>query len=445
MAIFKAPYFADAILGFVYHARPGIRTMLVTNRLVLGYDPEWAERGTVANLAADIIHEVHHFVRRHFERSELAADRRLFNIAGDLAINPDLKHGGWDMHESAIYPENFKLPEGKTMEEYYDLLLQQKAKQPQLKIKIKVKGGGGKKEDSQPDPSPGDKSDGEKDDKAEGEGEGEEVGGVCAGHCGGIGGYSDTIEIEVELNATPNLGRSPAEVKSIEKRVIAAITQHAEQNGRGSIPHNLQELIKAFEEESHVRWQDELASVLRDATGRMQSGGDDFSLARPAKRSIMRGMIRPSMVEYLPEIAFIRDSSGSMGAPQLTSACREAYSIMQALGIDDVWFADADTQIAMPWKRVGPAFFRSLTDAYGRGGTSFIEPLQSAQRLQPSPDLLVYFTDGDGTAPDHPPPGMGVVWAVVPGHYNKAPAKWGKTVLITDDPKKRNAGVQEDV
>ena len=420
-ALFKAPYFSSVIYGFVFHPIEGIRTMLVTAKMVLGYDPAWAVEATVDELAADIVHEVHHFMRKHFERAVNIQDPELFNLAGDLAINPDMRAGGWKLAtgpKGAVYPAMYDLPEGKSTEEYYELLKQQKAEG----------GGSGKKK------LPGDPSD-----DGEGAGSGKEKGGICRGHCGGIGGSSDH---ETQLNAAPDLGRDVAEMKGIEMRAINDIKQHAERHGRGSVPASMLEWIAKFDDTPHVRWQDELASILRDTTGRLQAGGDDFSMRRPSKRSFLRGILRPGMVEHLPEVAVIRDSSGSMGAKQLRDAAREAYGIMQALGIDEVWFADADTEISVPWRRVGGQFFRELSERHGGGGTDFRQPIESALKLSPRPDLLVYVTDGDGTTTKMPPPNVVVVWCIVPSYYNKAPAAWGHVVIVSDDPKVRKAKVQ---
>ena len=69
----------------------------------------------------------------------------------------------------------------------------------------------------------------------------------------------------------------------------------------------------------------------------------------------------------------------------------------------------------------------------GRGGTDFRPAIELAQTLRPRPDLLVYSTDGDGTAPNEPPPNMEVVFLIVPSHYNKTPATWGHTVIMADE------------
>lgn len=132
----------------------------------------------------------------------------------------------------------------------------------------------------------------------------------------------------------------------------------------------------------------------------------------------------------------ILDTSGSMGKDQLIAVIREAVGIMEALGIDEVWWCEADAAVAMNWQRVQLEFFKTLK-IQGRGGTDFRPAIASAQELYPQPDLLFYGTDGDGTAPAQPPPGMEVVWCIVPGHYNKPAAPWGHTVFATNDRKLR--------
>lgn len=447
-AIFKAPYFSSIIYGFVPHPLEGIGTMLCTPTMILGYDPQWAMVATIDELAADIVHEAQHFIRRHFERAAHMADREAFNLAGDFAINTDMRAAGWKLAEGpkgAVYPEMYGLPPGKTTEEYYALLQQMKAQQQAPSAGADASGQqGGQSGDqtqgpSPPEqqPSPGSSPPAQGQDPGQGEG----PKGVGRGHCGGIGGASPSPDLEKQLESLPGLGRPAAEVKSIEKRVAVDIKQHTEKFGRGSVPGDLVDLLDKFSEESTVRWEDELAHVVRDTTGRLQSGGDDFSMRRPSKRSFIRGFPRPGLIEHLPEVAVVRDTSGSMGAKQLTAATREAYRIIQALGIEEVWYADADTRVATPWCRAGTQFFRDLRAAHGRGGTDFRPAIESAQKLSPKPDLLIYITDGDGTTTKMPPPNLAVIWCVVPGHFNKAPARWGRTVIISDNPKKRNAPV----
>lgn len=443
-AVFKAPYFASVIHGFIYTPIEGIGTMLCTPHMVLGYDPEWVKVATIGELAADIAHEVNHFMRKHFLRVGAVEDPRLFNKAGDLAINPDLLAGGWeiagkDSKRPAIFPKDYGLPDGLSTEEYYAKLLQMKHAG---KLKGQDSPGGGSSDDKSQDPSQGEQKPGDQQGQGAGQGQGQQPSyGVCAGHCGGIAGGTDDPRMGAALEAKE--GRSEVEVQSIAKRTAAAIKSHIEAKGRGSVPAGLAEFAKGLIEEPHVRWQSELAHIIRQASGRIQAGGEDFSMSRPSKRSIMRGIVRPGMIEHQPEVAIVRDSSGSMNQNQLIACIRESYHIMQALGVDEVWFADADANVAMPWKRVGAAFFLNLTEVHGRGGTDFRPAIKAAEKLFPHPDLLIYCTDGDGTAPRSPPRDMAVVWAIILGGYarGKAPARWGHTVIVSEDPRVRRSAV----
>jgi len=418
----KAPYSSTIVHGFIYVAMPGIGTMLCTDGMVLGYDPSWAETASVEELGADLYHEVNHFMRRHFWRRHVARPD-LFNRAGDLAINPDLRNAGWklstDPKMGAIFPKDYGFPEGLTTEEYYDLLLKQEQQQQQEK-----KGGGGAGAGSA---------------EAEG-GAGPPKAGVCSGKCGSIAG-GERLEWENKLATQTDVApRTDLEVRAIEMRATQELRNWQEKQakaaGRGNVPSYLSEFLKALEEDPVVSWQDELATITYDCVGMMQSGGDDYSLRRPSKRSHARGFPRPGLVEYKPEIAITLDTSGSMGLEQLKAVVREVVGIMDALSIDEIWWCEADAGVAQDWQRVHLDFFHELA-IHGRGGTDFRPAIRTALELYPRPDLLFYGTDGDGTAPAAPPEGMEVIWLVVPGHWNRAPAPWGRTIFATDDKRQK--------
>jgi len=47
--------------------------------------------------------------------------------------------------------------------------------------------------------------------------------------------------------------------------------------------------------------------------------------------------------------------------------------------------------------------------------------------------VLIYFTDGDGFAPEEEPRGLSVIWCVVPSYYRRPPADWGKVIYVDSD------------
>jgi predicted metal-dependent peptidase len=404
---YKAPYFSTSLASLVCMPMVGIRTMCLTKNLILGYDPEWAVLAKPTVLAADVAHEINHFQRRHLYRG-LGLDPRIVNIAGDLAINPDLVAAGWDLADEtsdrpAILPKHYNLPEGLSMEEYYALLTQ-------------AAQGGSSKNDKALQKLMNDLRNGE--------------GSVGKGACGGIAHGSALTALEQELESIPGAGRTKAEVKSIELRAAKQIKDHITNKGRGVVPASLVRDTEKLQELSRIRWQDVLARVIRTATGQLMMGDLEPSYVRPSRRAMPGSpIIRPSYVTQLPEIAIVRDTSGSMQSQQLSDCVRESYAIVKDLGIDDIWFTDADAAVAMPWQRVRKEFFKTLSTSRGGGGTDFAPAIADAQKLYPRPDLLIYCTDGDGGA-GPPPRGMAVVFAIVPSYWNRSPCDWATTVFI---------------
>lgn len=419
-AVHKAPYFSRVIYSFIFRPVPNLPTMFVTRGMVLGYGEGWAEEASVPTLAADIAHEAHHILRGHFHRAEQVADKELWNKAADLPINSNLVEEGWALAEDAYLPEHFNLPKGLTAEEYYALLLKEPPPQNKKEKEQQV-GNTRSKKDTQ---GAGDAPQEEEEEEQQTPG-GSSVG---KGGCGGIAGHSPYPELEKQLDAEGS--RTDFEKRDIERQVKADIRAYVAQ-GRGNAPGGLIEWATAEPEAPKVDWREELAACLQDASGQVQSGGDDFSLARPSKRSYVRGMLRPGLIERLPEVAIVLDSSASMGTEQLREAAVQAAFVMEMLSIDEVWFAEADSAIALEFQRVHIDFFRHL-EVRGRGGTDFRPAFKAAERLSPKADVLLYLTDGDGTAPSTQPPDLQVIWGIVPSYYNKTPANWGRAVFITD-------------
>jgi predicted metal-dependent peptidase len=105
---------------------------------------------------------------------------------------------------------------------------------------------------------------------------------------------------------------------------------------------------------------------------------------------------------------------------------------MLGLGLDKVWWMDADAAVAAPPRQVSVRDLERLP-IHGGGGTDFRPAFDAAMKLRPRPDIIVYLTDGDGTAPEAAPAGVVVVWCVVPSYYNKRPAPWGHAVIMRQE------------
>jgi len=425
----KWPFIMSSVYGLVPVPTDVTETSFVTPGLVMGYNPTFIKTLPNEDMACFVIlHEVFHPRLGFFERVALLGEdlMEVANIAHDWVINVMLRDGGWMPTPGALFPKAYGFPEGLTMEEYIDLLLQ----------------------NSPPPPKPG-KGDGKggKDGKDKGKGEGKggnghptpKAGGVCGGQCGST---NDPAQKQFD----EQFGRSKANVKAIERKTTHDIKEAMSAPGRGSVPGFMQEWAKRTEEASIIAWEQVLSHIVRDASGRIMAGGDDFSMLRPAKRSHLRRILRPGLVDRQVVPFFVLDTSSSMNLTQLLVAVRETCAILKELGIDEAYWCEVDSTVALEPTLVNLDFFMQETfEFHGRGGTDFRPAFKALEALPDKPDIMFYWTDADGQAPTDPPHDVEVIWGLIPGPYcrKKAPASWGHLVVISNDPDVRK-GFEED-
>ncbi len=444
----KAPYIAKTLYGLVPHAAPGVGTMGVTAGLVLYYDPVWmisdpelslylartdAQRdNALACLAGCLRHECAHPIRG-MDRIDALRQREVIlfgnakndvaNIAADLAINCTLVTAQWVLPSWVYLPERFGFEDNKTMEVYFDLLIQLPKKKREKLSGIGGGGGGEKKGKGA--------GDSDSDDGEEGSGKsGRKGAGPGSGCCGGIAGNQSRAEFERKLDE--EIGRHSTDIDVIRKGTLGDIKSHIERHGRGSVPGHSVESLTFEKKKPMVDWRRQVQRVVRRMTGRVTAGGSDYSIQRPSRRSGLLGVVRPGLVEQKVEFAFARDTSASMGTEQINDANNEIIGAMRRMGVDEVWLIDADTQVQGKPRRVS---FQDIPriPAKGRGGTNFINTFDVVKKLRPRPDILIYMTDGDGQAPPRAPAGMAVIWCIVPTPYGCKPADWGTIIICTND------------
>lgn len=406
-----APYMAPTLYGFIPTPVEDLTQkvggpMAVTERLVLLYEPKWIESANVLQLATGLAHEVCHDQLRHIQRGKFYLDKIRWNRAADLFINGMLKaqrkrvktgdgknsaeEPMWDFPEWALMPSKYGFPEGLTADEYYRLLTT-KANESDASEECQV---------------------------------------MCGG-CGGVAG-NPLGDIEIEVNATK--GRTESDCKNIARSTSKLIKAHMSGGGagRGSGPGQWSEFFDIGEAKYFVPWKQKLANVTRNSFANVCLGGMDYSMRRPSMRSLLRGVLLPSLIAYAPEIAFIVDTSGSMGKPQIGDSLRVMSDVMTQLGIRSAWFMEADDGVQSPPVKKTPYELRSI-ELKGRGGTNFTPALTYMRTFRPKVSLVFYLTDGDGSAMDQPPPEFHTVWCVVPSAWGRVPANWGTVVVLSDD------------
>lgn len=391
----RAPYYGNTLLSFSPYPSLKIPTMGITKKLILIFNPCYVEELPTEQCGGVLVHEIHHVARKHHQRADVIIQqyahipdiKRIVNIAADLPINVTVLKEGWELPEGGFFPSDFGFPDDLTMEEYFKRLL-------------------------------------ELGDELQQHPKYQAAAGIGSGKCGSIAG-NDLGEVEEEAQG----GRSEIEVENIARGQAKEIEQ-AISAGRGNVPSDLKQAIKA-EGKSKMRYDRLLAKYVMESVAVYERGFESYSRRLPSKQSFITGIVRSSLIDGTPEVAVIIDTSGSMGVPQLRACIRETMAVLRACDVEQLWLLEADTRVAREPRRVRTKDLSSI-ELHGRGGTDFDEALQKIEGLKPKPNVVVYYTDGDGRAL-YKPKGIDVIWGVVEARWKRTPdAKFGKVVFIPE-------------
>ncbi len=167
--------------------------------------------------------------------------------------------------------------------------------------------------------------------------------------------------------------------------------------------------------EATVDWR----NVLRRFVGR--GAVRQPSYLRPPRRFPHLAGIVPGNVRRMdkPRVMAVIDTSASMTPELLSQIGAELARIRTTHAVVIV---ECDTEI----QRIYPMVDK-LLEVHGRGDTDLRPPFASDVLLKVRPDVVVYFTDGYGPAPERPPK-VPVLWCLTPSAM--VPAPWGRTVWI---------------
>ena len=122
-----------------------------------------------------------------------------------------------------------------------------------------------------------------------------------------------------------------------------------------------------------------------------------------------------------PLVMAVIDTSDSMIVPLLEIIEVELWRLAHVYQVVVVE-CDAEVQTCYPYRG-------RLKMVHGRGGTDLRPPFEAQFLAKVRPDVVIYFTDGDGQAPNRPPL-VPVIWCLTPlGHR---PAVWGREIRMTE-------------
>jgi len=152
---------------------------------------------------------------------------------------------------------------------------------------------------------------------------------------------------------------------------------------------------------------------------------DDYNYSRPSNR---RGdpAIFPSLRSAQLNLAVAIDVSGSVSDKEISEFVSEINAIKSQMRCR-VTMMTCDTQLTGggPWEFEPWEDMELPTQVQGGGGTRFHPPFEYLNKSDLQPDVLIYFTDAQGSFPEAPPP-YAVLW-LVKGRNN---VPWGERIPL---------------
>lgn len=343
---------------------------MATNGKKLYFNSDFVMKLPLMQLQGVFVHEIVHIILGHLARRG-TREHLKWNIACDFADN-HLVRQEFELPENILYNPKF----GDNIAEWiYNQL------PDPITVTVTL--------DSHEEW--GEWSNGGKD----GEGKGEKGDGSDGGD-GGENGDNEGDDLEQQWR----------------ERVAQASTQA---RMKGKMPGSWQTIIDGILQPK-LDWR----TVLRDVI--TSCAKSDFRLMPPNKKHLWRNIYLPSITGEEINIAVVIDTSGSISDDEILDFLSEVKGICDSYQEFTIYLCTCDTKIHQRWE-IHP-FDPLPTEFRGRGGTSFVEPIQEAANLPIT--TLVYLTDLYGTFPEQP--WFPVIW--VCNTDEKPP--WGMLIRLPE-------------
>ncbi|MDP2342285.1 MAG: VWA-like domain-containing protein [Deltaproteobacteria bacterium] len=350
-------------------------TMGVTvrrGRVSLLYAPEFVVGCTILELVGVLLHEVNHVVFGHLLMTrEDFPDRRALIIAQEVTVN---EHVLEPLPGAPIILSMFpQLPEGESTKRRYERLAQ-------------VGGGAGEQPNTL-------------DDHAHWE--------AAAKDPHAAKSIAASVLEAREIMSNDEWAAVADDVRDAAEAMVAALV------GRGVGAGTESRAVDGGT--PRVNWR----AVLRRFVGSAMER--ESTLAWPSRRlphlvgTVPGSRNRPKK----PRLMAVIDTSGSI-TPQLLADISQELLALRALV--EVLVVECDFEVHRVYRMTAP-----IVNVQGGGGTDLCPPLHEHFISEQRAELVVYFTDGFGPAPEQAPR-VPVLWSIVPG--GQKPATWGSVVQM---------------
>lgn len=355
------------------------------------YNPQYIQALSLNQTQFMLAHEALHCALSHFARRQHRLKWK-WDLACDFAVNPLLVAEGLTPPPDAVVLKEY---EGMTAEEIYPLLDQFDEEDRPLDEHVyddeqQHGGRGGAMPDhKQPEP--------------------EEDG---SPH----GGQASPGEGSEGAARPPPLGHEEREQLAVQwSQRLAGAAQQALQAGKlsGTLARMVDHLLQP-----QLPWRMLLARYM-SVTAR-----DDYSYQRPSRRE--GSAILPSLRSHEVDIAVAVDTSGSISGKEIDEFLAEVDAIKGQVRARITLIAcDAALCQDGPWEFEAWEPLRLPEQLGGGGGTSFRPVFEWLERQGRRPDLLVYFTDAQGSFPEQEP-FYPVLWLV----KGRGKVPWGQRIQL---------------
>lgn len=337
------------------------------------YNRHYIEALSMAGTQFMLAHDAMHCALLHFSRRQ-HRKKNCWDIACDFAINPLLINDGLEAPPGALYLKEY---EGMTAEEIYPLI----------------------------------------DDSLDQE--------TLDDHVYDEDSDSDDKQQPNENQQSDEDQQRPRPLSEVEKEALsvqwqqrmAGAAQTAMQAGKlsSAMSRMVEHLLQP-----QLPWRMLLARYMT-AVAR-----DDYSYTRPSSRRDESGAIYPSLRSAQINIIVIVDTSGSVDEEEMRQFLSEINAIKGQMRARVTLHAcDEKLDANGPWEFESWEEMSLPDNMKGGRGTNFSPAIDWVAQREQMPDLLLYFTDAQGTFPSREP-AFPIIWLV----KGKSPVPWGQRVQL---------------
>jgi predicted metal-dependent peptidase len=191
--------------------------------------------------------------------------------------------------------------------------------------------------------------------------------------------------------------------------------------GQGKLPDSIKRLIEKTLEPK-ISWREVLSEFL-------QPQRTDYTYSPMDRRFVYSETYIPDFGGIgIEDIVIVYDTSGSIDDNTLSKFSAECQGILSMHGRSRVHVVSCDAEVHT-WETLESSDDWPTIEPQGGGGTDFRPVFDEVEDKNIQPSVIVFLTDGYGTAPSDDP-GYPVLWVLTPD--GEIPCDWGRTIKMLD-------------